>query len=391
MEPRIITGNTTTFTCLTCKVLLKDIESQREHYKMDWHKYNLKRKVADLPSITEAEFNEKIKKQIEENELASQIKVWNCEFCKKTFNTENAYKNHEISKKHIEKVAKYEKNNELNNDESDDDLSDDNNNPKEVKINWKKRFAEAETEEEFNKILDEKIKASKILEETECLFCDFKGNTFEEKMKHMTVEHSFFIPDIEYLANLKALIAYLGEKISIGNTCLYCERMFHSLEAVRKHMLDKGHNKISYEDGPDLEIGNFYDFSVLDDEDEEMINGEENEGYNQALTITSEGTELILPSGAHIGHRDFKRYYNQNIHENSDSKTTSIIAQRSKTQDNMIGSSGMTIEGERLEKMKAARNELKKYAKEKGVIGQKANDFHIPWGRRGNFKRVFIR
>jgi pre-60S factor REI1 len=211
-------------------------------------------------------------------------------------------------------------------------------------------------------------------------------------MEHMTVEHTFFIPDVEYLANLKGLLAYLGEKISIGNTCIYCERMFHSLEAVRKHMLDKGHTKISYEEGPDLEIANFYDFSVLDDEDEDMENGED-EVNNQALTITSEGTELILPSGAHIGHRDYKRYYNQNLRDRNDSNSKALMTLSEKYKAlgyYEIGSSGMTIEKERLEKMKAARTELKKYARERGVMGQKANDFHIPWGRLGQFKNLFL-
>jgi len=393
MEPEINSGNTSSYTCLTCKVIFQNIEAQRVHYKQEWHKYNLKRKVAGLPSITEVEFNEKIKKQIEDTENANQVNVWNCEVCNKVFNSENAYKNHELSKKHIENAAIFEKNKAMNVvDDSDDDLSDDNNDTKEPKINWKKRFAEAQTEEEFNKVLDEKIKASRKLEETECLFCNFKGNTFEEKMEHMAEEHTFFIPDVEYLVSLKGLITYLGEKVSIGNTCLYCERMFHSLEAVRKHMIDKGHTKICYEEGPDLEIGNFYDFSVLDDEDEEM-EGEGSEMNSQALTVTSSGTELILPSGAHVGHRDYKRYYNQNLRDRNDSNSKALMTVTEKYKAlgyYEIGSSGMTIEKERLEKMKSARAELKKYVKERGVMGQKANDFYVPWGRLGRFKKVFL-
>ena len=108
----------------------------------------------------------------------------------KTFHNENTLKDHEFSKKHIENVANYEKN-KLNmtyistDDESSDDLSDDDsqcngNASKEQKINWKKRFAEAKTDEEFNKILEEKIKTSKKIEENECLFCNFKGQSFEE-------------------------------------------------------------------------------------------------------------------------------------------------------------------------------------------------------------------
>jgi len=56
-------------------------------------------------------------------------------------------------------------------------------------------------------------------------------------MKHMIDEHTFYVPDIEYVSDLKGLMNYLGEKISIGNTCIYCHKMFHSLEAIRKHMV----------------------------------------------------------------------------------------------------------------------------------------------------------
>jgi len=395
MEPVV-----SSYTCLTCNVIFSTSDAQREHYKREWHKYNLKRKIAGLPSITEPEFEEKIKKQLEENANANKIVTWNCEVCRKVFNTENAFKNHELSKKHIENAAKFEKKKALMEDDDSSDLSDnDNNDSKKPKINWKKRFAEAKTEEEFNKVLDEKIKMSRKLEETECLFCDFKGQNFEDKMGHMTIEHTFFIPDVEYLSNLKGLITYLGEKISIGNTCIFCERMFHSLEAVRKHMLAKGHTKISYEDGPDLEISNFYDFSVLDDSDDdknenENENGESSNNTNsQALTVTSEGTELILPSGAHIGHRDYKRYYNQNLRERDHSNSTALMTLTEKYKAlgyYEIGSSGMTIEKERLEKMKAARTELKNYSKRRQTMGQKTNDFYVPWGRLGQFKNLFL-
>lgn len=101
-------------------------------------------------------------------------------------------------------------------------------------------FTDDMTEEEIMAKIDEKIKHSKRLEETDCLFCTTKSSTFEENMTHMTTVHSFFIPDIEYLVDLKGLIRYLGEKISVGNVCLYCNgrgRGLRSLEAVRAHMV----------------------------------------------------------------------------------------------------------------------------------------------------------
>ncbi|ORX78291.1 hypothetical protein BCR32DRAFT_282442 [Anaeromyces robustus] len=446
--------NSSTFTCLTCHTTFSNNELQREHYKSDWHRYNLKRKIAGLPvninnnnnnnnnsnnnnnnnnnnSSSNRSSNSSNRLQTEK----SYVKKYKCEVCNKKFYTTNALKNHETSKKHIEKSIEFEKNklilNVTNNDYesglsdfSDDSLSDISDNDSNIvsdnslndlnndninnnvinnqKINWKKSFSEAKTEEEFQKVLGEKIKLSKKIEENECLFCNFKGQTFEEKMDHMTVDHSFFIPDIEYLSDLNGLIKYLGEKISIGNTCIYCERMFHSLEGVRKHMLDKGHTKISYEEGPDLEISNFYDFSsILDDDDNENENGNNNNENNnedntnnQALTVTSSGTELVLPNGAHVGHRNYKRYYNQNLHERDHSNCMALMTLSEKYKAlgyYEIGSSGMTIEKERLEKMKNARQELKNYSKKKQTMGVKTNDFYYSWGRNGFFKNKFIR
>ena len=40
------------FTCISCHVAFKEANIQREHYKTDWHRYNLKRKVVELPPVT---------------------------------------------------------------------------------------------------------------------------------------------------------------------------------------------------------------------------------------------------------------------------------------------------------------------------------------------------
>jgi len=45
----------------------------------------------------------------------------------------------------------------------------------------------------------------------ECLFCPHVSDTIEKNIQHMTLEHSFFIPDVEYLVDLEGFISYLGE------------------------------------------------------------------------------------------------------------------------------------------------------------------------------------
>lgn len=46
---------------------------------------------------------------------------------------------------------------------------------------------------------------------TDCLFCSHHSKSLMKNLAHMTKVHSFFIPDVEFLVNLKGLIRYLGE------------------------------------------------------------------------------------------------------------------------------------------------------------------------------------
>lgn len=50
----------------------------------------------------------------------------------------------------------------------------------------------------------------------ECLFCSHTSASMEKNVTHMTVKHSFFIPDVEFLTDLEGLLTYLGE-----NTYMY--------------------------------------------------------------------------------------------------------------------------------------------------------------------------
>ncbi len=46
---------------------------------------------------------------------------------------------------------------------------------------------------------------------TDCLFCEHHSHSLARNMTHMTKTHSFFLPDIEYLVDLRGFILYLGK------------------------------------------------------------------------------------------------------------------------------------------------------------------------------------
>lgn len=112
------------YTCISCRVAFTDGEVQRAHYKTDWHRYNLKRKVADMPPVTAENFQERVLAQrtAAEQQLSDAAATEGCTVCSKKFSSANAYQNHLQSHKHqqAEKQAvlaaqrKVEKMNEKN-------------------------------------------------------------------------------------------------------------------------------------------------------------------------------------------------------------------------------------------------------------------------------------
>lgn len=150
----------------------------------------------------------------------------------------------------------------------------------------------------------------------ECLFCPRVFATVEDKVIHMSRQHSFFIPELQYCSNLDGLLKYIGYKIGVANVCIWCNKKFWSLTAVRSHMCDVGHCRMLVEKDAVLEYADFYDFSTSypdhqeADADMQLMEVDEVESSGESGDGEEE-YELVLPSGARIGNRKLKRYYRQ--------------------------------------------------------------------------------
>ncbi|KAJ3285980.1 hypothetical protein HDU79_006909 [Rhizoclosmatium sp. JEL0117] len=320
------------FTCLACHVAFRTADTQRDHYRSDWHRYNLKRKVAELPPVSSENFALRLETQAAKNsqDQAKQGFSATCQCCKKTYSTENGYANHLASKKHKDAQIAWDKAQAEGKNLTKKSTAE-SSTPSTPKIPWRVQLATAQTEDSLNAVIDAKIATAIHLNpHSDCLFCTHTTTSIEENLKHMAVAHSFFVPDLEFLVDMEGLLKYLGEKISVGNVCIFCNgkgRALHSLEAVRKHMTDKGHCKVEYENGGELELGDFYDFSSTWDGDEEElgedwedVDDEEAEGMQvdeevqedqlvarrakkRVPTISEDGLHLTLPSGKTILHK----------------------------------------------------------------------------------------
>ena len=48
-------------TCITCRQLFSNAHDQKEHFKGDLHRFNLRRKVVNLPPVSQKVFEEKVR------------------------------------------------------------------------------------------------------------------------------------------------------------------------------------------------------------------------------------------------------------------------------------------------------------------------------------------
>lgn len=194
----------TTFTCISCRVAFKEAEIQRLHYKSDWHRYNLKRKVADLPPVTAEEFQRRVQDQRNNDAIIAQDKSVYCYVCRKSFGNDKAYTNHVNSKKHKERevmAARSEHDVENKTDGVGVETQEEDDDDSEI---------EEVDSDEWNEDEENPI------DDNNCLFCLHHSKNLLKNLHHMTDAHTFFIPDVDYCVDVGGLLRYLGEKITQG-------------------------------------------------------------------------------------------------------------------------------------------------------------------------------
>lgn len=350
-------------TCTACRLAFASPAEQKDHFRMDWHRYNLKRKVVELPPVTEEQFNQRMQKVVQEKQaqIASDPKkkqaakreeikkaggiktMTKCVACNKTFTTANAFDNHLASKKHLANAKKNpEVGNAVETVEKQLELASLDDSGKEQRTEDASSDPSQEmTDEEVAASLEE-YRKQVPLEKEDCIFCLHHADDFDASMSHMLKEHGFFIPDVEFLTDLGGLVNYLAEKVKLGQMCLFCNKTFRTYQDAQKHMTALSHCKLRYEEEDLDELVEYYDFSTqykakakaaaeedvewetdseasIDDE-EEIVEESETEEANEEqsddeddenIMSISETGELVLPSGRRLGRREFQRYYKQ--------------------------------------------------------------------------------
>lgn len=403
--------------------------------RSDWHRYNLKRRVASLPPISSETFTEKvISAQANSSAAAAKASFEQaCTACQKTYFSGNAYRDHLSSKKHRSRVLATAMGGTANTESvargaasldeparasslpgktnlepqaefdkvvdglEDTTTSEPNSLP--LRPSRTHRLASERKDDQTPPVeapehmtIDESVQVPQSnVSLSKCLFCNYDSPTWKLSISHMTKIHGLFIPEQAFLTDLEGLIRYLQAKVQQNHECLLCHKLKGTTSGVQTHMRDKGHCMIAFETEEEMvEIGQFYDFSstYTDEESDDADMGRpsdpvtnggvrlpgskmddaEDDGWETDSSFSSldsadltsapledhshqysklalhrhhshhdprphrsadgfhshahhhginavfhDDVELHLPSGRTAGHRDFKKYYRQNL------------------------------------------------------------------------------
>ncbi|KAF5940411.1 hypothetical protein HYC85_021578 [Camellia sinensis] len=335
---------------LSCNACNKEFEGesdQKLHYKSEWHRYNLKRKVAGVPGVTEALFLARQSALAEEKNKSNETPMlYSCGLCNKGYRSSKAHAQHLKSRSHATLASR-------GMSDSDDRSAIIRPLPPRVVNKLPQQRAQydedSEESDEWEEVDPEEDLVGEAtdslshlvvnehttnvhmddddneyeLDPSCCFMCDVEHDTIESCMVHMHKQHGFFIPDVEYLKDPKGLLTYLSLKVKRDFLCLYCNERchpFNSLEAVRKHMAAKSHCKVHYGDGGDdeeAELEEFYDYSssYADTNGKQLVEAND---MSNTVDLGSGGSELIITqrtdgriSTKMLGSREYLRYYRQ--------------------------------------------------------------------------------
>lgn len=299
--------------------------------RSDWHRYNLKRRLAELPAVSSQDYNEKVlAAQATNNAAAAQAAfAKSCSTCQKTYYSENAYQNHLASKAHRTREVALGRGHTGDGNPTVGSVSS------LVDSVTASEPRDPEAEAEFEKVVAG-MNATSIKDVpaitrrpstpppdvepredhpmspenpelssiplSRCLFCNYDSPTWKLSVAHMTKIHGLFVPEQNYLVDLEGLLRYMQAKIHQNFECLYCHRLRGNAEGVQTHMRDKGHCKIAFETEEEMiEVGQFYDFSSTysdpDAEDSDAEMDDAKSKRNGGVKLQEDGAQQEADDG----------------------------------------------------------------------------------------------
>ena len=264
-------------TCYTAPgVAFETEEAMKEHYRSEWHRHNLKRKVAGLPPLGRDAFEQRMANQAA-NPSASA--ATGCRSLGGPPDAEASRATVRRQRREARTAERFAK-------------AAQHAGSKSAEYEATKNMSEHE-------YVEHKMATAAAFDEGSDLFSRHHSTTLEDNLAHMARTHGFYIPYMDYVTDLPGLLGYLLEMVYVGNVALVSGKQFHSLEAVQAHMRATGGCRVELE-GHEEEYEDYYDLAALAVKSPlwEWVEEEgEEEGEEDGEMAEAEAAEPMEPIG----------------------------------------------------------------------------------------------
>ena len=198
--------DTPQLSCYTAPgVLFESPQALREHYKTDWHRYNLKRKVAGLPPISAASFTKRREAALKLREKAAAPQKGANHLSK--------------SKKSRAKFGRQKNKAAAPTSTSTPPATT----TTEGETKTAKESGSGSKDSTMEQSIDlDTVTATQLRRAANSTFSIFDKETFgtvEENMEYMFTKYNFQLPDTKYIDDLDGMIKYCVAKVRLGRMC----------------------------------------------------------------------------------------------------------------------------------------------------------------------------
>ncbi|EPY43164.1 pre-60S factor REI1 [Angomonas deanei] len=239
------------FRCHTCNLDIADSGAIKTHYGSELHVTNVRRKVEGQRPLTAQEFHQ----QSESLELGDSAvagsdaygaPVYSCTLCKKQFRSVQTLQAHIRSTAHLIRKEQriIQRDSEAASMLTMTSLGSAaiglhrRNNAKAKAFKSKEKKVEGPSVSMDDRNADASA--------TRCMFCGYGSDTIENNLEHMMKVHAFSLPLAHHCKDVEGMLEYLARKVN-GLMCLVCNektRSYNSLDALRDHMRESGHERV---------------------------------------------------------------------------------------------------------------------------------------------------
>ena len=168
-----------TFNCYTAPgVVFYSEEEMKAHYRSEWHRYNLKRKVAGLPPLAREAFEERAALEAERSAVAAPT------------GTRSQQRRQKRDERAVQKAAA-----KANNPHS------------------KAAHYEATKKMDEEQYVQHKMETAVPFDECCDLFSSHRSASMQANLEYMAKKHGFYVPYLDYCTDVPGLLAYLLEKV----------------------------------------------------------------------------------------------------------------------------------------------------------------------------------